>query len=90
MAREWKFETALDFIREWSGKDTDVAGVSDDYLEAEDFILDAEVHRADEMAGVIEVVIDNVLGGTRSDGRDVRALRAVMERLREGAQALKT
>ena len=82
MAREWKFETAFEFFRKWSGEDTDAAGVTDDYLEAEEFILDSIVVQPQQMANLIEVVIDSVLGGTRSDGRDVMALRGLADQLR--------
>lgn len=87
MAREWKFETAVQFVRHWSGKDTDAAGVSDDFMEAEEFILDSAVDRPDQMAELIDVVIDNVVCGTRSDGRDINALKALAYQLRNAGSS---
>lgn len=54
-------------------------------MEAEEFILDCAVDKPEQMAEVIEIVIDNVVGGTRSDGRDVNALRGLVAQLRRAS-----
>lgn len=77
MALKWKFETAVEFVQRWSGKDTEIAGTSDEYFEAEEFILDFEPTSPKEAATVLDCVIDNIRTGGRSDGRDIRALATI-------------
>ena len=79
MSREWSFETAVAFIRKWAGHDTDVAGVSDDYMEAEEFILDHKPTSPEQVLLVLDVVKENVNTGLRSDGRELNALTAIAD-----------
>lgn len=81
MAINWKFETAVEFVKRWTDKDTDEAGVSDDYYEAEEFILDHTPTTSSQAATLLDIIIGNVMTGLRSDGRDIRALKSVQSLL---------
>lgn len=88
MSRKWSFESAVEFVQVWSGRDTDAAGVSDAYYEAEEFILDYKPVSADQVLQVIDVVKANLDSGSRSDGKDINALNSVADWVRQRIPAI--
>tara|TARA_R110000787_G_scaffold14547_3_gene44821 strand:- start:251 stop:640 length:390 start_codon:yes stop_codon:yes gene_type:complete len=71
----WTFETATTFWATWSVKDTEAAGVADDFHAAEQYILAYRAETLDEAATQLSTVIDAMIGGGRSDGMDVNVVR---------------
>lgn len=83
MAQYWKFETAAEFINLWAGREMHSNEACDDYLTAEEFLLDHKPTSAEQVITVLDLIIENIQAGTRSDQRDVRALQAISEWLRQ-------
>lgn len=79
MTREWTFEKARAFLSHWSDKDSEAAGVGDEYFEAEDYLLSQVPRNATEALVILGVVLSNMEAGGRSDGRDIHALRTLQD-----------
>lgn len=79
MTREWTFEKANAFLSHWSGRDSEAAGIGDEYFEAEEFLLSQVPRDALEAVVILGLVLSNMEAGGRSDGRDVHALRTLQD-----------
>lgn len=79
MSREWTFEKASAFLSHWSGKDSEAAGIGDEYFEAEEFLLGQVPRTPLEASVILGLVLSNIETGGRSDGRDICALKTLQK-----------
>ena len=77
------FEAALAFWSTWSSEDVDRAGLEDRLDEAEQTSLRHRPRSLGEAAAQLSVVIESMVGGGRSDGQDIEAVRRAQALMRE-------
>lgn len=83
MARELRFEVALEIWKKWRAAECEDAVQGKDHILAEEIILECVPTSPSQAEVIVEVVAFNVDAGPRSDGRDIMALKNVAAFIRD-------
>jgi len=78
MGRQSKFESALETLKKMASDTSGSDEVYEAFSRAEEFILDSFPTTTNEAAAMLEIILENIVAGPRSDGRDAYALRSII------------